>query len=147
MSETQTITVKEVKLAIRACAEHTRRASEAAAAEEVKKSAMLGVFERLLGIKNANELASLDPDDIRKIAKARIKRGELELEGFILEELMKVIQLSATRRNVSWKEAFVAELGASKAAKLQEMASPTHSYKFVEAELGAQLNAAEAVSA
>lgn len=130
------IKVKDVRLAIRACSQASEKAKESAAADEIKKSAMLAVFERLIGVKSEKELAAYSLEEIEKLARRRVKKGEVELEGFTLEELLKVIKLSAARRNVSWKDAFIAELGEGKAQEMIKGTVESHSFKFVDGELG-----------
>jgi hypothetical protein len=132
MEEKSVITIKEVRFAIKACNEATRRRHEAEAAEETKAASMMGVFERLLGVKSSSDVSQLSPADIAKLAKQRVKRGDVELEGFELETLLKVIQQSSCRRNVGWKDALIAECGESKAAELQAATAQSYSYKFVE---------------
>lgn len=132
MADKPVITIKEVKFGIKACADAARRAQEADAADEIKKAAIMGVFERLLGVKTAAEVAAMSPDDIAKVAKARVRRGDVTLEGFELDLLLKVIKQSACRRNVAWKDAFVSMLGESEAAKVMNQAPQSYSYKFVE---------------
>ena len=126
------ITIKEVRAAIKACNTATLKRHEADAADEVKATATMTVFERLLGVKSSSDVAQLSPADIAKVAKARVKRGDVELDGFELETLLKVIQQSSCRRNVGWKDALIAECGESKAAELQALTVPSYSYKFVE---------------
>lgn len=125
------ITLKEVTFAQKACADHAKLSKEASAAEEIKLAAMMGIFERLLGVKSMDDVAQLSPKDIAAIAKRRLKRGDVELEGFDLELLLKVIQQSKCQRNVSWKQAFIDALGESEAQKIINATPERYSYKAV----------------
>src|ERR1051326_2935755 len=129
--EKLTIKLSEVRFAVRACETAGAKQREADAADEIKKAAMLTVFEPLLGVKSLAQLQLMSRDEICKLAQRRVKKGEVELEGFELAQLFDVIEQSACRRNVSWKEAFLAELGEARAKELQGQAMPSYSYKFV----------------
>lgn len=126
------ITLKEVRAAIKACNTATLKRHEAEAADEAKSVAMMGIFERLLGVKSSGDVSQLSPGELAKLAKLHVKRGDVELEGFELDTLLKVIQQSSCRRNVGWKDALIAECGESRSQELQALALPSYSYKFVE---------------
>lgn len=128
-AETPTITLTDLKFAINACVSATKRRQEAEAAEEIKAAAMSGIFERLLGVKSLEEVAAYSPEDIAALAKRRIKKGEVVLDGFELEKLLQVIQQSQAKRNIKWKEAFIAALGAAKAAEIEAATPKSYSYK------------------
>jgi len=125
------ITLKEVTFAQKACADHSKLSKEATAAEQIKLAAMMGIFERLLGVKSMDEVAALSPKDIAGIAKRRLKRGDVELEGCDLELLLKVIQQSQCKRNVSWKDEFIKALGEKKATEIINATPERYSYKAV----------------
>lgn len=125
------ITMKEVKFAQKACADASTLAQQARNADEVKAAAMMGIFERLLGVKSMDDVAQLSPADIAAIAKKRLKRGDVELEGCDLELLLKVIKQSQCKRNVSWKDEFIKALGESKATEIINATPERYSYKAV----------------
>lgn len=126
------ITVKELKFAIDACATATKRAQESKGAEEIKKAAMTGIFERALGVKSLDDVTPLSPDEIAKIVRRRFKKGEFQLQGFDdVEVLIAVIQKSQERRNISWKDAFIARCGAAAAAEVEKNTPVSYSYKAV----------------
>ena len=149
MAETPVISIKDVRLAIKACANATQRRHEAENAEEARTAAMLAVFEPLLGVKSTAQVALMSREEIVKLASRRVKKGEVSLDGFELGQLFEVIQQSSCRRNVSWKDALIAELGEQKATELQKQARASYSYKFVSVEsLGASAVAhAQAIGA
>lgn len=124
------LTKKEISFAIKACADATTTRRAAEAADQVKSAAMMGVFERLLGVKTMAEVAAMSLSDIARVAKGRVKRGDVELEGYELEVLLKVIQESQCRRNVSWKDEFVKALGEAEAAKIIAGTPESRSFKF-----------------
>lgn len=123
------IKLSEVKFAIDACATATKRAAEATAADQIKKAAMCGLFERVLGVKSLDDVAHLSPDEIAKMIRRRMKKGELELEGIDVDVLIAVIQKSQERRNISWKEAFIAKCGAAAAAEVENSTPVSYSYR------------------
>jgi hypothetical protein len=125
------ITIKEVKFAQKACADASAKTKEADNLNEIKAAAMMGIFERLLGVKSMDDVARCSPADIAGIAKRRLKRGDVELEGFDLELLLKVIKQSQCKRNVSWKDEFVKALGESKATEIINSTPERYSYKAV----------------
>jgi hypothetical protein len=51
------ITIKEVKFAQKACADAATLAQQTRNADEVKAAAMMGIFERLLGVKSMDDVA------------------------------------------------------------------------------------------
>jgi hypothetical protein len=130
--EPETITLREVRFAIKACSDHSELSKKAEVAENVKKAAMMGVFERLLGIKTEQELKDLDADKLAKIARRRLRAGDVVLDGIDEETLFRVIKHSQARRNVAWKDVFVRECGEARAADILENAAEMHSYKFVQ---------------
>lgn len=131
MAEKMKISIAEIKFAQKACADHKTLSSQATAAEQVKAAAMMGIFERLLGVKSSDDVAELSPAAIKAIAKKRLNRGDIEFDGCDLELVLKVIQQSQCKRNVSWKDAFIAELGESKAQELINATPERYSYKAV----------------
>jgi hypothetical protein len=128
------ILLKDIRAAAKACTEASKTRKEAESADARKKSAMMKVFEPLLGVKTEEEVAELSPDEIKKLAKQRHRDGLFTLErgGMSLDELVnQVIQKTQSRRSVSWKDAYINELGASKATALTEATDESFSYKFV----------------
>lgn len=125
------VSLKSVRRAAKACKEATEARKEAEACDAEKRAAMMTVFQSLLGVKSEDEVASLSPDALIKLARKRIRAGLVQLDGIDAEKLLdQVIQKTQSRRSVSWKDAFIAELGASKATELTEAAEESFSYKF-----------------
>jgi hypothetical protein len=128
------ILLSDIRAAAKACTEHGKKRKEAESAEAKKKSAMMKVFEPLLGVKTEEEVAALSPAEIKKLAKQRHRDGLFTMQrgGMSLDELVdQVIQKTQSRRSVSWKDAYINELGASKATALSEATDESFSYKFV----------------
>lgn len=130
------VTLKDVTAAAKACREESVARKEAADADAAKKTAYMKVFEALLGVKTEDEVKALSPDKLVRLARRRIKKGDVILDGIDAEVLLeKVIQKSQARRNVSWKDCFVAVLGESKATEIVNATDESYSYKFVESAL------------
>jgi len=133
---TAVVSLKDVRAAAKACTEASSARKTAESAEAGKKSAMMKIFEPLLGVKTEDEVAALSPEALAKLAKKRIRAGLVEFNGIDAEVLLnQVIQKTQSRRSVSWKDAFIAELGASKATELTEATDESFSYKIVDAAL------------
>lgn len=136
MNETPAITTvsaKDISAAAKACKAHSQAASAASEAESGKKAAMMKLLEPLLGIKSWDELAAMSPDKIKRVARQRVNVGLVELEGIELDALLEAIVKSQERRNVSWKDQYIAELGESAATRIIDDTDPSYSYKIVEA--------------
>lgn len=96
-----------------------------------KTIALLAVFEPLLGIKSEAELKQLCLADVLRTAKRRLESGAVKLHGITAERLLNSIELAATRRNLSWKDAFISALGESRAQELIDGAAESHSYRLL----------------
>jgi hypothetical protein len=133
---TVTLTLKDVREACVASKKYGAAVAISKAAEEKKKKAAMVVFEALLGVKSEDDVRSLSPDQLKRLARRRIGRGLVVVEGLDVEVLLeKVIQKSKSERRPSWKDCFVAALGESTAAEIQANTAETFSYKFVESAL------------
>lgn len=130
-TETLTVSRSDVVAARKACREHSQAVKAASEAEEQKKTATMKVVEPLLGIKSAAEFAAISPEKLRRKARERFNAGLLELDGITIDELLDSIEKSQERRNVSWKDEFIARLGESVATAVVNGADPTFSYRFV----------------
>jgi hypothetical protein len=133
--EKANVSLKDVKQAIKAHQAYSAAAKIYATAEAAKKAAAMIVFEALLGVTSESEVASLSPSELVKLARRRIREGLVEFADMDDEQvqslLSHVIQKSQSRRNVSWKDAFVSELGAAAALKVTDETPESFSYKFV----------------
>ena len=125
------ITLPEVKRAAAACDRATEARRAAERSDTDKTIALLKVFEPLLGIKSEAELKALSLDQVRRIARRRIDSGAVKLRGITLECLMGCIELAAARRNVSWREVFLMELGEARVQEVLSKTDETFSYKIV----------------
>jgi hypothetical protein len=133
---TPILSLKDVREACIASKKYGAAVAISKAAEEKKKKAAMVVFEALLGVKSEDDVRSLSPEQLKRLARRRISRGLVVVEGLDVEVLLeKVIQKSKSERRPSWKDCFVAALGESKAAEIQNDTAETFSYKFVESAL------------
>jgi hypothetical protein len=127
-----TITLKDVKCACRAQSRASKAGRAKDAADASKKAANMKVFEALLGVKTEDEVRALSPKELKRLARARIRAGNVRLQGIDPEVLLeKVIQKSKSERRPSWKDHFIFVHGESKATEIQEATPETFSYRFV----------------
>jgi hypothetical protein len=127
------ITLADVKRAANACAKASQARKDAEAADSEKLVAMMEIFEPLLGIRTEAELRSLPPDQLRRTANARINSGVVNVRGLSSEMLLKqAIQLSQSpRRNVSWRDCYLADCGEARAQEKLNDTPESYSYKIV----------------
>lgn len=128
-----TVTLRDIKQACKAysSAQATRHAQEAA--DAAKKAAFMRVFEALLGVKSEDEVRTLSPEALTRLARRRISQGLVKIKGIDPDLLLsKVIQKVRSERRPEWKKCFITRLGESAAVQVQEATEETFSYKFVE---------------
>jgi hypothetical protein len=128
----QLVTLKDVKKACRAQSRAAAAGKVKDAADAKKKAANMKVFEALLGVKTEDEVRDLSPAEFKRIARARIRAGQVQVKGIDAEDLLeKIIQKSKSERRPSWKDCFIAVHGESKATEIQEATPESFSYRFV----------------
>jgi hypothetical protein len=128
----EVVTIAAIRKAARACEECSQARKALEEMDAARTIAMMKVFEALLGVKSEDEVKAMAPDELRRLADRRVNSGIVTLEGISVELLLKqVIVLSQTRRNVSWKDSFLEELGEAKAREVLSDCPETYSYKFI----------------
>jgi endonuclease YncB( thermonuclease family) len=129
---------REIKQACRAYKKYAKANKAKEAAEASKKTAAMAVFEKLLGVKSEDEVRAMSPEEMKSVARRRIRQGLVTLEPgtiSLTDLLEKVIQKSKSERRPSWKDCFIAVHGESKATEIQEATAETFSYRFVDSGL------------
>lgn len=122
----------DVERAVQACIVATQAEQSARSADAEKNICMMAVLEPLLGIKAVEELKLMTPLEMKQRARLRVSKGAVKLRGIDVESLVNDwIRLSQARRNVAWKEEFIALAGEAAALAITEEQAETHSYKFV----------------
>jgi hypothetical protein len=128
----EVVTISAIRKAARACEQCSEARKLLEEMDSAKTIAMMEIFEPLLGIKTEDELKVIPLDALRRIASRRITQGIVSLEGITAEMLLQqAIQLSQTRRNVSWKDSFLDELGEAKAREVLSACPESFSYRIV----------------
>ena len=127
---TPVITLNLVRKAAQACLRVTEAGRLADQADEQKKIAVMKLFEPLLDIKSEEELKKLSLEEVLRIAKRRIESGKVKLDRITPERLYACIELSQSRRNVSWKEEFLEALGEAKAQEVLSDTPESFSYRI-----------------
>lgn len=127
------ITSQMVRTAARACKAHSAARAQAEALEKTKKTAMMELFQPLLGIKSEEELSGMSPEDLRATIRRRLREEKITLaEDLTADALIDAIEKSQSRRQVQWKEQLIAELGEAKALAIAAAAAESFSYRVKE---------------
>lgn len=96
-------------------------------AENAVKPLRIALAEKVLGTKTEAEYRAFDPDKIEAIVKSRMKRNLFEIvrgaPSFSFEK-------TASGRYVAWKQAFIAEMGETAAARRIADEPTTYSYRI-----------------
>jgi len=131
-SQSPVVTLRDIKQACKAqsYAQATRHAQEVSEAE--KKAAFMKVFEALLGVKAEDEVKAMPPEELRRVARRRIREGLVTVKGIDPDVLLdKVIQKVRSERRAAWKDCFISVCGEAAAIKIVEATPESYSYKFV----------------
>ena len=127
----QVLTKDLVYRAALACSRSSKARKDAEQREEQKTIAIMRVFEPLLDIKSEQELKALSLTEVLKVAKRRIESGKVQLDKITPERLYACIKLSQARRNVAWKDVFLAQLGEARVQEVLSETAESFSYKIV----------------
>jgi hypothetical protein len=125
------ITKAEIDEAIELRKQHSLASKTARIAEQKCQVAQMKIFEKLLGIKSADELKWFSPEQIEKIFTERINKKTVLLED--PNSNFKIEQTSAQRRP-EWKELYIQALGESKATEAHLATPMQYSYAIKESD-------------
>ncbi len=89
----------------------------------------MAVLEPLAGIKTEEELKAMGPEELARRIRQRVKSGAVRLKGIAVDDVVACIKETAHRRDVAWKEVFIARLGESAATAVIGAADETHFYR------------------
>jgi hypothetical protein len=107
-------------------AKHAKLSTQAAEAEREVKRLRQQLAEKVLGVKTAEDLKSLTPEQMQKLFTRRWEKGEWKAERGAPE--FSFVE-SSHGRYPSWHQLYIEELGESAAAQVSADTSISWSYK------------------
>ena len=123
------VTKAEIMTAQQAIAHASACGSMARKAKEAQDTALLTIFEKVLGVKTLDEVKALDSQAMANLLHKRIEDGAFTVENGA--DFDFAIPKGGERRNPKWKDLFIGKNGEA-AAKQAEADTPvSHTWHVV----------------